>query len=346
MTLIPRYSANDAFDRQCARQGVYSPKATYAPLNRILVTGASGFVGRALFQRLVTERDYTVIGTFRGPQSGAPSGAECVPVGDLAPDTDWRRALRGVEAVVHTAARVHIMHDRNANPLAEFRRVNTEGTLALARQAANAGVRRFVFVSSIKVNGEQTSEGAPYRAGDTPHPVDPYGVSKHEAERGLRILADQTRMAIVIVRPVLVYGPGVKGNFRTMMRWIERGVPLPLERTANRRSLLALDNLSDLLMRCLEHPAAAGQTFLASDGEDLSTSELIRRLAHAMGRRPRLFPLAPELVLMAGRLVGRGAEVARLLASLQVDIQHTRETLEWTPPVSVDQALARTVARV
>ncbi len=269
-----------------------------------------------------------------------------VTVGDLGPDTDWGRALHGIEAVVHAAARVHVMHDRAVDPLAECRRVNTEGTLALAHQAADAGVQRFVFVSSIKVNGERTHAGVPFRADDTPGPVDPYGVSKHEAERGLTVLAERTRMAVVIVRPVLVYGPEVKGNFRTMMRWIERGVPLPLAAASNRRSLIALDNLSDLLVRCVQHPAAAGQTFLASDGEDLATSELICRLAEAMGRSPRLFYVPPTIARMAGRLIGMGPEVGRLLDSLEVDIQHTRDTLDWTPPVSVDEGLARTVADV
>lgn len=239
------------------------------------------------------------------------------------------------------------MQDRSADPLAEFRRVNVDGTLNLAWQAAAAGVRRFIFVSSVKVNGESTQADRPFTADDQPSPADPYGLSKFEAEVGLSAVASQTGMELVIVRPPLVYGPGVKANFAAMMRWVARGVPLPLASvTQNRRSLVAVENLADLLVRCLEHPAAAGQTFMVSDGEDLSTAELLMRLNRAMGRSPRLFPFPPSILYLGAEVLGRGGVAGRLLDNLQVDISKTQTLLDWRPPLGVDEALARTVRAV
>ena len=250
--------------------------------------------------------------------------------------------MAGVQIVIHAAARVHVMSESSADPLAEFRKVNVDGTLNLARQAVAAGVRRFIFVSSIKVNGEGTEPGKPYKADDAPAPVDPYGISKLEAEHGLLALAAETGMEVVIIRPVLVYGPGVKANFRSMMNWLNKGIPLPLGSIRNKRSLVALDNLVDLIVTCIEHPAAANQVFLVSDGEDLSTTELLRRMGAALGKPARLLPLPGAWLNGAACLLGKGAIAQRLCGSLQVDIEKTRRLLGWTPPVTVDEALRKT----
>lgn len=263
--------------------------------------------------------------------------------GDLTASTHWAAALQGVSAVLHCAARVHVMAEAAANPLDEFRRVNVQGTLNLARQAAASGVRRFVFVSSIKVNGEATPTGSSFTADDLPTPLDAYGISKMEAEQGLREIASQTGMQVVIVRPPLVYGPGVKANFAAMMRWLQRGVPLPLGAIHNQRSLVALDNLVDLLVTCITHPAAANQTFLVSDGEDVSTTELLRRMGQAMGKPARLLPVPANWLQLAAMLVGKRAVAQRLCGSLQVDIEKTRQLLGWSPPLTLDQGLKKAV---
>ena len=259
-------------------------------------------------------------------------------------ETDWSRALTGVSVVVHAAARVHVMVDAATDPLAEFRRVNVQGTLHVARQAAAAGVRRFVFVSSVKVNGEATKLGVPFSAEDVPAPLDPYGVSKMEAEQGLRQIAAETGMAVVIIRPPLVYGPGVKANFAALMRAVQRGWPLPLGAVHNQRSLVALDNLVDFIVTCLAHPQAANQTFLVSDGQDLSTTELVLGLARAAGVSARLLPV-PVWALQAGAaLLGKRDAVQRLCGNLQVDISKAHNLLGWLPPVSVAEGLRRAVA--
>lgn len=247
-----------------------------------------------------------------------------------------------MDYVVHLAARVHVMNDNSTDPIAEFRRINVEGTRALARQAATAGVKRFVFVSSIKVNGEFTEPGKPFTAHDASSPKDPYGQSKAEAEDVLRSIASETGMEVVIIRPPLIYGPGVKANFAAMMNWLNRGIPLPLGRTENARSLLALDNLVDLIITCLDHPSAANQTFLASDGEDVSTTQLLQKMAAALGKKARLVPVPPALMRLGARLARREDIYQRLFGSLQLDIRHTCETLDWTPPLSLDEGLQQT----
>ena len=252
-------------------------------------------------------------------------------------------ALKGCDTVVHAAARVHIMNDAAADPLSEYRRTNVDGTLKLATQAIESGVRRFVFVSSIKVNGEETLPDQPFRADSEPMPVDPYGISKLEAERGLQNVLAKGGVEWVVIRPTLVYGPGVKGNFLTMMRWLQRGVPLPFASIRNKRSLVALDNLVSLIERCVTHSAAANQVFLAADGEDLSTPELLERIAGAMGKRSRLFPVPPSVLHTLAGLVGRVDLARRLMGSLQVDIRKTRDLLGWSPVVTVQQALEATV---
>lgn len=274
--------------------------------------------------------------------SSPPDGAETVVIGSLSSETDWTAALRNVDQIVHLAARVHVMNDKCSDPLAEFRRVNVEGTVALARQAAVAGVRRFVFLSSVKVNGEFTKPGHPFTADAVPAPEDPYGVSKYEAEQLLRQIAAETGMEVVIIRPPLVYGPGVKANFESMRRWLARGVPLPLAAvTNNRRSLVALDNLVNVIVTCLNHPAAANQTFLVSDGEDLSTAELLKRMSAAMGKPARLFYLPPTLLKLGANVLNRPGIYQRLCGSLQLDIAKTRQLLGWTPPMSLDEGLRR-----
>ncbi|MGQ0558835.1 MAG: NAD-dependent epimerase/dehydratase family protein, partial [Sphingosinicella sp.] len=257
---------------------------------------------------------------------------------------DWRPIAKGCAAVVHAAARVHVMNDRARDPLAAYRDANVEGTLALARQAVAAGVNRFVFISSIKVNGDSTVAGRPFRADDSPAPLDPYGVSKAEAEDQLFALGRDTGMEIVVVRPALIYGPGVRANFAAMMNAVACGLPLPLGSIRNHRSLLFVGNLSDLVLRLLEHPLAAGRVFLASDGEDIATPDMLRRLGKALGRRARLVPVPPMLLRVAATLMGKGAQAQRLLGSLQVDIEPTRRTLGWTPPFSVDAGFATTAA--
>lgn len=267
---------------------------------------------------------------------------DIVSVGELAKDTDWNVALRGVNAVVHTAARVHMMEDPAIQPLAEFRRINVESTLNLARQAVAAGVQRFVFLSSIKVNGESTPLDRPFNADDTPNPSDAYALSKYEAEQGLRECAKEAGLEVVIIRPVLVYGPGVKANFLSMMRWLDRGVPLPFGAIRNARSLVALENLVDLVEVCIRHSAAPNEVFLVSDGEDLSTPELLRRTGAAMGRSPRLMPVPESVLRSAATIIGKSHVGERLCSSLRVDIEKTRGLLGWAPPVSVDQALKKT----
>ena len=284
----------------------------------IAVSGATGFIGSALVAELAA-RQFNVHQVLRS--SVQVAGARCV---------------------FHCAARAHIMRDESLDSLTEYRRVNVQGTLNLARQAADAGAQRFVFLSSVKVNGE-TTVGTAFTANDAAAPEGPYGLSKWEAERGLWEIASQTGMEVVVVRPPLVYGPGVKGNFARLLDLVRSGVPLPLAAVNNRRSFVGLDNLVDLLIRCVDHPRAAGQTLLVSDGQDLSTPELLRIIASAMGRLARLFPLPLSVLRLAGRALGRLDEVDRLAGSLQIDSSATRELLGWTPPVSVEEEVRRMV---
>ncbi|QID17003.1 SDR family oxidoreductase [Nitrogeniibacter mangrovi] len=308
-----------------------------------LVTGASGFVGSALCRKLRAE-GVSVRGAVR--QSATLLGLDTVDVGNMSGETDWAEALENVSQVVHLAARVHVMNDDSADPLAEFRRVNVEGTRRLAEQAVALGVRRFVYVSSIKVNGEATEPGCPFTAADTPAPTDPYGISKLEAEQTLREICARSGMEWVIIRPPLVYGPGVRANFGSLIRWVRRGVPLPLgAMTANRRSLVALDNLVDLIATCLCNPHAANQTFLVSDGEDLSVADLLERIGKAMNRPARLIRVPRVLLKWGASWLGRREVYQRLAGSLQVDIESTRQQLGWAPVVSVDQALRKTVEK-
>lgn len=307
-----------------------------------LVTGGSGFLGRALIERLVQLPDCSVVAPVRTTSAVLPAGVKQLPLTSLNGTNDWSEVLTDVDVVVHAAARVHVMKEVSSDPLAAFREVNVEATLNLARQAAASGTKRFIFISSIKVNGEGAEPGTVYSADDVPAPIDPYGISKLEAERGLKELAAVTGMEVVIIRPVLVYGPGVKANFLSMMRWLYRGVPLPFGAVHNQRSLVAIDNLVDFIVTCSDHPAAADQVFLVSDGEDVSTTQLLRKLAGALGKPARLLPIPVWLMSGAAALLGQRALSDRILGSLQVDISKNRQLLGWTPPVTLDKALSLT----
>lgn len=307
------------------------------------VTGAGGFVGRAACAEL-RARGHAVRPLLRRLQEGCDKAA--VPVGDIGPQTNWRDALKGLDVIVHCAAHVHQMGEQADVQAATYHRVNTEGTLHLARCAAQAGVRRLVFISTVKVLGERTPPGRPFKHDSKPHPEDPYGRSKWEAEQGLQHIAAQSDLEVVVIRPPLVYGAGVGANFAALVRLVGSGWPLPLGAIHNHRSMIGKRNLVDLICGCVHHPSAVGQTLLASDGEDMSTAELVRRLALAMGRTARLWPLPESMLHLAGRITGRTAQVRRLTDSLQVDISHTQSLLQWQPPYTVNDELTLTVGAV
>jgi nucleoside-diphosphate-sugar epimerase len=311
-------------------------------MKSVLVTGASGFIGRAVSPRLRAAGHRVAI-TTRDGRSAQDLDVDDVHItGPLGPETDWRTALEGVEAVVHLAARVHVM-DETADADMLHRQANTEGTLSLAEAAAAAGVRRFVFLSTVKVNGERTTT-APFRESDPLAPDDPYARSKSEAEMGLAGIAQRTGLEVVVVRPPLVYGPGVRGNFLSLLKICQAGAPLPLAGAVNRRSLIFVGNLADAIARCLDHPAAAGETYLLRDGEDISTANLLRHTSRALGRPERFFPIPAGVLRLAGAMIGKSAVVARLLDSLVVDDGKIRGQLSWTPPFTLTQGLNETAA--
>lgn len=306
---------------------------------KVLLTGATGFVGRRLAESLEGLPDKELTCAVR--RSGAVNRGREALFNGLDAGTDWSSAVAGQQVVIHAAARAHIMKDELTDPLAEYRRVNVEGTLNLARQAIDAGVRRFIYISSIKVNGERTFEGNAFSEDDEPAPEDPYGISKMEAEQALQRLAAGAGMELVIIRPPLVYGPGVKGNFATMVKIVEKGLPLPLGAVHNKRSLVALDNLVDLIVTCIDHPAATGQVFLAGDGEDISTTELLCGIGKAMGKPARLVPVPAGALMFGAGLLGKKPVAQRVMGSLQVDISKARKLLGWEPPLSVEEGLHR-----
>lgn len=311
----------------------------------ILVTGATGFVGAALIERLVKEK-FSVSATVRNASiNKCNSDVNHIDIGPLTSSLDWSNALQRVDVIVHLAGRAHILNDKSQDPLADYRYINVDCSLNLARQAVRAGVKRFIYLSSIKVNGECTGLGHPFMADQIPMPSDPYGVSKHEAELNLQELAKESGMELVIIRPPLVYGPRVKANFLSMMNWLHRGIPLPLGGiTKNRRSFVFIDNLVDMIVTCINHPAAANQTFLVSDDEDISTAGLLGRTALALGRASKLIAVPENLVALGARLIGRSDISQRLCGSLQVDITKTKDLLGWSPPVTVDEGLCQTAA--
>lgn len=312
---------------------------------RVLVTGASGLVGRAVTARLQQDRIMARIALREPTPSLSATQMETAIVGEVNGLTHWSAAMEEVTDVIHLVARTHVMNESNGGNLAAYRSVNVEGTRRLAESAASAGVRRLIFVSSIKVNGENTFQN-PFTANDIPDPLDAYGISKWEAEQVLSDIAANTTLEKVVIRPPLIYGPNVKANFARLIRWVQRGYPLPFGAIDNRRSLVALPNLVDLIIRCLKAPHAANQTFMVSDGQDVSTPELVRQLASALERPARLLSVPPRLLYMGARLAGWDAEIARLTGSLQVDMRHTCETLDWKPPVSMEEGILEAVKSI
>lgn len=317
-------------------------------MEKVLVTGADGFVGRAVCRRLLEFGLAPRAGLWNASRwpalkAAVPGLDEFASVGDLGANPDLHSALEGVSAVVHLAARVHIMKDKALDPLNEFRRVNTGGTVFLARAAAARSVPRFVFVSSVKVNGESTT-GRPFTEGDMPAPQDPYAVSKWEAEEALRCVSAETGLEIAIIRPPLVYGPGVRANFLRLMGLVNRGLPLPFPDNKNRRSLIGVENLADCLVRCVTHPDAANHTFMVSDGEDVSTRELVVRLAALLGRSARFLPISERALRFIARLAGKQSAIDRLLGSLEIDSSKVRQTLGWEPPVALGRGLEATAS--
>jgi nucleoside-diphosphate-sugar epimerase len=304
--------------------------------SRILVTGATGFVGQALLARLQNS-GRPVRAALRTSASVCAAG-EKVVVGHIGPDTDWQQALQGVGCVVHLAARTHVLDDDSADPMAAYRDINVLGSIRLAQQAVAAGVRRLIFLSSVKVNGETTGL-RPFTESDVPAPLDAYGITKAEAENALRRIGAETGMETVILRPPLVYGPGVKGNLLRLLDLVHRGVPLPLASIRNQRSLIYVDNLADAIATCIDVPAAAGSTYMVSDGEDVSTPALIGKLAAAMGKSPRLLPCPPALLTFGAAMLGKRATALRLTGSLAVDSSRIRQDLGWQPRSSLDQGL-------
>lgn len=306
----------------------------------ILLTGATGFVGSRIAKQLVAKQDIILTTAIRR-SNDIPASHLFEVQGVVSDNVNWSTVLTNQSVIIHAAARTHIMKDVVSDPWGEFRRVNVDGTLNLARMAAEANVTRFIFISSIKVNGEQTSFGQVFKADDTASPEDAYGFSKWEAERGLQEIAAETGMEVVIIRSPLVYGRDVKGNFASMIKLVEKGIPLPFGAVYNKRSLVALDNLVDLIITCVDHPAAANQVFLAGDGQDLSTTELLRSLAKAAGKPSRLIPIPSSLLMLAATLIGQTAVAQRLLGSLQLDISKARNLLGWEPPISIEEGLRR-----
>ena len=303
----------------------------------ILITGANGYVGRRLSSSLFTKPDLKLTAAVRS-HLDIPAH-QIAEVCGLDGGIDWSELIVDQNVLIHVAARAHIMKDEVADPAAEYRRVNVDGTLNLARQAATAGLKRFIFISSIGVNGNVSTQ--PFTEDDKANPAELYAQSKWEAEQGLWEIQSETGMELVIIRPPLVYGPNAPGNFGSLMRWVEKGVPLPLGAIHNQRSFVALDNLVELIITCIDHPEAANQVFLAGDGQDLSTTDLLRGVARAMGKPSRLIPVPSSLLMLGATFLGKKAVAQRLLGSLQVDISKARKLLAWEPPISVEEGLRR-----
>ncbi len=320
---------------------LYTIKKTQKNTMQVLVTGANGFIGRALCTRLLVE-GWHVRGSVKSKKHLAtlPAEVETVQVESIGLDTDWSRALPGIDVIVHLAARAHVMNNNVGDPLAAFREVNVDGTKSLAKMAANAGVKCFVFISSVKVNGE--GKAIPYSEKDKPAPIEPYAVSKREAEQALNEIAEETGLEVVVLRSPLVYGPDVKANFLRLLKLVEKGVPLPLASIYNRRSLIYLGNLIDAIVAGIKHPKAAGQTYLVSDGEDIATPDLVRQIADAMGRPSRLFPVPVPILRFAGKIFGKIDSIERLIGSLTVNSSKIRRELDWRPPFTMEQGLRET----
>ena len=310
--------------------------------HRLLLTGATGFVGSAIQQRIVADGNYSLTIAVRNINEQSDT-VRIIKVDDLNTNTDWSEALKGVDVVVHSAARVHVMDDKSADPLTEFRKVNVEGTLNLARQAVEAGVKRFIFISSIKVNGEGTELGKPYTEHSKPNPIDPYGISKYEAEQGLLKIAETTSLEFVIIRPTLIYGENVKGNFHSLMKWTYRGVPLPIGRIKhNLRSLISVDNLVDFIGTCIEHKDAKNEVFLISDDDDISTAGLLEEIARGLGVKNKAVNIPAGFINTAASAIGKSGVAQRLSGSLQVDISKAKKLLGWHPKYSTSESIQKT----
>lgn len=308
---------------------------------RVLVTGANGFLGRTVCEALV-RGGHSVTAAVRSPARAAGLPGTPVPIGDLADTTDWREALTDAGAVIHCAARVHVMRETARDPLAEFRSINVGATERLARAAAAGGVRRFLYVSSIKVNGEAT-DGAPFTAGDPAQPLDPYGISKHEAEQALWAIARETGLEVTVLRPPLVYGPGVGGNFQRLIKLVRSGAPLPLASVRNRRSMIYSRNFADLLVRLVADARGVGKTYVVADGISLSTPDLVRAIARSLQRSARLLPCPPSLLRAAAAMIGKADEIDRLVGSLVIDDTDLRRDLQWTAPYAVEDGIQETI---
>ena len=304
----------------------------------VMITGAQGFVGGALCSSL-RKQEWSVRPVVR---TRSPNNGDHIEVGDIDPDTNWNLALSDTQYIVHCAAHVHRVQGHTQDSLREFRRVNTFSTETLARAAARSGVKRFIFLSSIKVNGENAPLDSPFNQTSPANPHDSYSISKWEAEQALARVATETGLKIVILRCPLVYGPRVKANFLRLLQAVKHGIPLPFSLVKNRRSLIYLGNLTDAIATCLTHPAAAGKTYLVSDGEDVSTAELIALIAQVLGKPSRLLPCPLGPIELAGMLTGKSDEIARLLGSLCIDSSKIRSELDWTPPYTLEQGLAET----
>jgi len=322
---------------------ILNPKYFLYIMTKILITGATGFVGRALFENLKSKKKYFAHLTTRTNQEELFEGGKAFNIGEIDANTDWKDALDGVDCIIHCAARAHMTEKKQTDSLNAYRTINVDGTRNLAKQAVSIGIKRFIFLSSIKVNGEGTIASKSFKYNDISQPEDAYGISKWETEKALLEISKQTGLEVVIIRPPLVYGEGVKGNFLRLLDIVYKQIPLPFAKINNLRSFIALDNLIDLIICCIEHPKAGGKTFLVSDGEDLSTSDLIMKLSKLMDKSPRLFQVPQLIIQLIGRLVGKSSEVKRLLESLRVDNSYTREILGWSPVLSLDESLAKTV---
>lgn len=307
-------------------------------MSKVLVTGSNGFIAQSLIPYL-GDKDHDIVYTYRQlPEKISSALQQHFAVGNIDAQTQWQSALNGVDVVVHLAARVHVMQETNADPLSAFRAVNTEGTVNLAQQAVQSGVKRFVYLSSIKVNGEQTTHQA-FSADDKANPQDPYAISKYEAEQQLLALGKESGLEVVIIRPPLVYGHGVKGNFARLIKLVQKSIPLPLAQIDNARSLVSIENLNSFIQLCLIHPGAAGEVFLVSDGQDLSSSELFALIADALGKKSRLFYLPKGFIQFITHLLQRDSEFERLFGSLQVDITKNKQLLNWEPEISVEKGI-------
>lgn len=307
----------------------------------IFLTGGTGFIGSAIIERLLIDSCFRVVATTR--KNILSDKLKFVTINSIDENTNWLEYLKNIDVVIHTAARVHMMKDNSDNPLNDYRKINVEGTLNLARQAVKSGVKRFIFISSIKVNGESTNlPTKAFNSEDKVNPIDYYGISKFEAEEGLKQISKLTGLEVVIIRPPLVYGPGVKANFHSMMKWLQKGIPLPFGAIHNKRSLVAIDNLVDLIVTCINHPNAKNQIFLVSDDDDISTTELLKRMAKVLKKKVLLVPIPMSCLKIGAILFGKKNLSQRLFGSLQVDINKTKKLLEWKPVISVDQALLKT----